>query len=91
MTLGLSLPRVGELDTVRMLSARYAAVDAAEYQICAKGAVRPASRFRAAPIQPESLQKGVEWSVAIRDTMPRKSFADHLLNTTFNPSRPKIS
>jgi len=91
MTLGFSLPRVVELDTVRMLSARHAAVDAAEYQICAKGAVRPGSRFRAAPFQPESLQKGVEWSVAIRDTMPRKSFANHVVNTAFNPSRPKIS
>jgi hypothetical protein len=49
MTLGFSLPRVVELDTVRMLSARHAGVDAAEYQICAKGAVRLGSRFRAAP------------------------------------------
>jgi hypothetical protein len=77
MTLGFSLPRVVELDTVRMLSARHAAVNAAGYQICVKGAVRSGSRFERLPIQPESLQKGVEWSVAIRDTMPRKSFANH--------------
>jgi hypothetical protein len=51
----------------------------------------PVPGFEPLPIQPESLQKGVEWSVAIRDTMPRKSFANHVVNTAFNPSRPKIS
>jgi hypothetical protein len=48
-------------------------------------------RLEVALASGERFKRASNGASRFRDTMPRKSFANHVVNTAFNPSRPKIS